>query len=67
MNIAIIGATGLVGKEIAFLLENRNFPLNQFIPIASTQSLGNSYTFKDKLYQLTTIDIFIVNNMKNQE
>lgn len=67
MNIAIIGATGLVGKKIAFLLENRNFPLNQFIPIASTQSLGNSYTFKDKLYQLTTIDIFIENNIKNQE
>ena len=67
MNIAIIGATGLVGKKIAFLLENRNFPLNQFIPIASTQSLGKSYTFKDKLYQLTTIDIFIENNIKNQD
>ena len=67
MNIAIIGATGLVGKKIAFLLENRNFPINKFIPIASSESLGKNYTFKDKLYQLTTIDIFIENTMKKQE
>ena len=35
MNIAIVGATGLVGKKMLDILEQRNFPLANLIPIAS--------------------------------
>jgi len=40
MKIAVVGATGLVGQEVLSLLEKRNFPFDELIPVASEQSVG---------------------------
>lgn len=35
MKVAVLGATGLVGQEIIKVLEERNFPISDFVPLAS--------------------------------
>ena len=40
MIIAIIGATGLVGKEMLNVLEEKNLPISEIIPVASEKSVG---------------------------
>ena len=45
MKIAVVGATGLVGRIILQLLEERNFPVDDLIPVASKNSLCESITF----------------------
>jgi aspartate-semialdehyde dehydrogenase len=40
MKIAIVGATGLVGTEMLKVLEERNFPFTELIPVASEKSIG---------------------------
>lgn len=40
MKIAVVGATGLVGQEVLTLLEKRNVPFDELIPVASEQSVG---------------------------
>lgn len=48
MKIAVVGATGLVGSEILKVLEERNFPVSELIPVASERSVGKQITFKGK-------------------
>ena len=38
MKIAVVGATGLVGRVMVKLLEERKFPLDDLIPVASKNS-----------------------------
>jgi len=45
MKVCIIGATGLVGKTMIKLLEERKFPVDQLIPAASERSTGKTITF----------------------
>ncbi|MGB3995505.1 MAG: aspartate-semialdehyde dehydrogenase, partial [Acetomicrobium sp.] len=40
MKVAVLGATGLVGQEIIKVLEERNFPISDFVPLASSKSAG---------------------------
>ena len=46
INVAILGATGAVGKELLALLEERDFPLQQLKLLASKRSAGSKITFK---------------------
>ena len=39
MKIAVVGATGMVGRTMMKLLEERNFPLTEIIPVASEKSV----------------------------
>jgi aspartate-semialdehyde dehydrogenase len=55
MNIAIVGATGNVGRKIIEVLENKNFPISELFLIASSKSEGKKINFKDK--ELTVIDL----------
>ena len=55
MNIAIVGATGNVGRKIIEVLENKNFPISELFLIASSKSVGKKINFKDK--ELTIIDL----------
>jgi len=55
MNIAIVGATGNVGRKIIEVLENKNFPISELFLIASSKSAGKKINFKDK--ELTVIDL----------
>ncbi len=52
MKVAVVGATGLVGGEMIKVLEERNFPVTEFIPVASNRSLGKKVFFKEKEYSV---------------
>jgi len=41
-NVAVAGATGLVGKEIISILEERNFPVGELRLLASERSAGKT-------------------------
>ena len=46
-NLAIVGATGNVGREIILILEERKFPIENLYLLASTRSKGQQITFND--------------------
>ncbi|GAB4093197.1 aspartate-semialdehyde dehydrogenase [Flaviaesturariibacter terrae] len=46
MKIAVVGATGLVGTKMLQVLEERNFPVTELLPVASERSVGKQVTFK---------------------
>ena len=52
MNIAIVGATGNVGRKLIEVLEKKNFPLSELYLIASSKSAGKKLTLKIKNIQL---------------
>jgi len=58
MNIAIIGATGNVGRKILEVIEKLNFKFNQLYLIASNQSIGKKINFKNKEYSIAGLDDF---------
>ncbi len=45
MKVAVVGATGMVGRTMMNVLEERNFPLTEMIPVASQKSVGKEITF----------------------
>lgn len=47
-NVAILGATGAVGREMIKVLEERNFPINELRLLASARSVGKKITFCGK-------------------
>lgn len=55
MKIAIVGVTGMVGEVMLEVLENRNFPVSELIPVASERSVGNLITFKNKKYSILSL------------
>ncbi|MFN0293247.1 aspartate-semialdehyde dehydrogenase [Pedobacter helvus] len=59
MKIAVVGATGLVGTVMLKVLEERNFPLTELIPVASEKSVGKLIKFKGKEYPIVSIDTAI--------
>jgi aspartate-semialdehyde dehydrogenase len=56
MKIAVVGATGLVGSKMLQVLEERNFPVTELIPVASEKSIGKEITFKNKKYKVVSAD-----------
>ena len=48
MKVAVVGATGMVGGVILQVLEERNFPVAELIPVASDKSIGKSIFFNGK-------------------
>lgn len=46
MKVAVVGVTGLVGGVMIRVLEERNFPVDEFIPVASARSVGKQVKFK---------------------
>ncbi len=59
MKIAVVGATGLVGGEILKVLEERNFPVTELIPVASEKSVGTEVKFKGKSFKVVSVDTAI--------
>jgi len=51
MRVAIVGATGMVGRKMLQVLEERDFPITELIPVARN-SVGQSVTFKGKPYDV---------------
>ncbi|MDQ7949240.1 MAG: aspartate-semialdehyde dehydrogenase [Pedobacter sp.] len=56
MKVAVVGATGLVGTVMLKVLEERNFPLTELIPVASEKSVGKLISFKGKQYPIVSMD-----------
>lgn len=52
MKVAVVGATGMVGRVMLKVLEERNFPVSELIPVASENSIGKTITFKGKPYPI---------------
>ena len=48
MNIAIVGATGNVGRKLLEVLDKKKFPITEIFLVASPQSVGKKINFKDK-------------------
>ncbi len=55
MKIAVVGATGLVGGVMLKVLEERNFPISELIPVASEKSVGKEITFKGNSYKIQSM------------
>ncbi len=51
MKIAVVGATGLVGTKMLQILEERNFPVDELIPVASKRSIGKEVVYKNIPYK----------------
>ena len=56
MKVAVIGSTGVVGNVMLNLLESRNFPLSDLIPVASKRSIGGKILFKNKHHDIVSIE-----------
>jgi aspartate-semialdehyde dehydrogenase len=46
MRVAVVGATGAVGREMIRILEERSFPLDELAPLASSRSAGKALPFR---------------------
>ena len=55
MKIAVVGVTGLVGGVMLKVLEERNFPISELIPVASEKSVGKEITFKGNSYKIQSM------------
>lgn len=54
-DVCILGATGAVGEAMLSILEQRNFPVNNLYPLASSRSAGTKVTFHGK--EITVLDV----------
>lgn len=59
MKVAVVGATGLVGTQMIKVLEERNFPVTEFIPVASERSVGKELAFNGKNYKIVSMQTAI--------
>jgi aspartate-semialdehyde dehydrogenase len=57
-DIAVLGATGAVGETMISILEQRDFPVGNLFPLASSRSAGNRVEFRGKYVQVLNVDDF---------
>jgi aspartate-semialdehyde dehydrogenase len=55
MKIAVVGATGMVGQTMLKVLEERNFPVSELLPVASSKSVGKEIIFRGKSYKIISV------------
>ncbi len=55
MKTAVVGATGMVGRTMIKVLEERNFPVTELIPAASQKSVGKEIIFKGKPVKVVSV------------
>jgi aspartate-semialdehyde dehydrogenase len=56
MRVAVVGATGLVGGVMLKVLEERNFPVDELIPVASERSAGKTLNLPASRPSVVTLD-----------
>jgi len=56
MKVAVVGATGMVGTVMLKLLEERNFPVTELIPVASQKSVGRELVFNGNLVSIVSME-----------
>jgi len=52
MRVAVIGATGAVGREMTRTLEQRSFPVDELVPLASERSAGSRVSFRGEEFEV---------------
>lgn len=55
MKIAVVGATGMVGRTMIKVLEERNFPVTELIAAASERSVGKELTYNGKAVKVVSV------------
>ena len=61
MKLAIVGVTGMVGQEMLKVLEERNLPITDLIPVASEKSCGKNILFNGKLFEIISLTTLLEN------
>ena len=56
MKIAVVGATGMVGTVMLKILEARNLPITELIPVASARSAGKKVSYKGKDHIIVALE-----------
>lgn len=56
MKVAVIGATGMVGKVMLSVLEERHFPIKELIVVASEKSVGKTIFYNKQKHVLVSLD-----------
>lgn len=56
MKIAVVGATGMVGTVMLKVLDERNLPITELIPVASERSAGKKLSYKGNNYTVVTLE-----------
>lgn len=56
MKVAVVGVTGLVGGVMCKVLEEREFPVTEFIPVASARSVGKEVKFRGQHYSVVSME-----------
>ncbi|WP_455478074.1 aspartate-semialdehyde dehydrogenase [Bartonella sp. B10] len=56
--VAVVGATGNVGREMLTILEERGLPVREVIPLASRRSLGQEVSYGDKTLKVKALDTY---------
>jgi aspartate-semialdehyde dehydrogenase len=57
MKVAVIGATGAVGREMVRILEERAFPVDELVPLASARSAGRLVTFRGAEHEVRELTV----------
>jgi len=64
MNIAIVGATGNVGRKLIEVLEKKKFPITELFLVASSKSEGKKISFSGKEYTVIDLEKFDFSKVK---
>ena len=56
MRVAVVGATGLVGSKMLEVLQERNFPVTELLPVASSRSWGKKVRFGGREWTVISAD-----------
>ena len=60
MKVAVVGATGAVGREMTRTLQERRFPVDEFVPLASSRSAGATVPFRGDQVPVRELSIDVV-------
>lgn len=55
MKVAVVGSTGMVGQVMLKVLEERNFPVTELIPVASERSVGKKVKYKQEEFTIVSM------------
>ena len=56
MKVAVVGVTGMVGRVLCQVLEERAFPVTEFLPVASERSVGKLVEFKGQQHTVISME-----------
>ncbi|HEY8138335.1 MAG TPA: aspartate-semialdehyde dehydrogenase, partial [Methylocystis sp.] len=56
--VAVVGATGNVGREMLDILAERRFPVSEVVALASSRSIGQEVSFGDKTLKCRHLDTY---------